>query len=84
MRRTIQSIWFNLANLSSKHGEQIVTSNCFCIVLILATQTFVILKLSVNMLWPIPARDTTQVKKRKRQFKISSWGKFVIVDILQK
>jgi hypothetical protein len=35
--------------------------------------------MSVNMLWPIPARDTTQLKNRKRQFKISSWGKFVIM-----
>ncbi len=38
----------------------------------------------VYMLWPIPARDTTQLKKRKRQFKISSWGKFVIKDFFQK
>jgi hypothetical protein len=82
--RHIQSIWLNIANLSSKRGEQIVTSNRFCSIQIQATQTFVKLKMSVNMLWPILARDTTQVKKRKRRFKISSWGKFVIVDFFQK
>ncbi len=35
------------------------------------------------MLWPIAARDTTQHKKRKRFFKISSWGMFVIVEIFK-
>ncbi len=75
----IQSIWFSIANISSRHGEQIVTSSCFCISVILPPQTCVKLKMSVGMLWHIPAKDTIHLKTRKKQFRISSWGKCILL-----
>ncbi len=75
----IRSVWFSIANISSRHGEQIVTSSCFCISVILPPQTCVKLKTSVGMLWHIPAKDTTHLKTRKKQFRISSWGKCILL-----
>jgi hypothetical protein len=41
------------------------------------------LKISVDMLWRIPARDTIHLKTRKMQFRISSWGKYILVEIFR-
>jgi hypothetical protein len=81
MRRTHSVHWFSISNTSSKHGEQIVMSSCFCISVIQPAQTCVKLKMSVDMLWPIPARDTIHLKIRKKRFRISSWGKYILLEI---
>ncbi len=75
----IRSVWFSIANIFSWHREQIVMSSCFCISVILPPQTCVKLKTSVGMLWHIPAKDTTHLKTRKKQFRISSWGKCILL-----
>ncbi len=75
----IWSVWFSIANISLRHGEQIVTSSCFCISVILPPQTCVKLKTSGGMLWHIPAKDPTHLKTRKKQFRISSWGKCILL-----
>ncbi len=75
----IWSIWFSIANISSRHGEQIVKSSCFLISVILPPQICVKLKTSVGMLWHIPAKNTTHLMTRKKQFRISSWGKCILL-----
>ncbi len=58
-----------------------MVSSCSCISQIQPAQTCVKLKISVDMLWRIPARDTIHLKTRKKRFRISSWGKYILVEL---
>ena len=75
----IQSDWSSTASFYSRRGERIVTSSCCCISVILPPQICVKSKTSVDMSWHILARDTIQLKMRKRRFRISSWSKWQIL-----
>ena len=46
-------------------------------------QTCVRLEMSVDMWWPILARDTIHLKTRKKRFKILSWGEYIMMEIFR-